>query len=249
MKVDWGTLERAEGRCDVCVNICCMRAYVCANQSALRKYMYKLHQSNRVLLKCTKAVECGWQLNACTYSIPGTLFRSYLSMRLIWAGSRDSSSNSNSDEEGAVPPTKKPCVNTHDRLRKQLIPYKKQHQDVPENVGKVKYMARIWCRLWCCILQTVRDIWKVAWTNRWSMDNKAFHQLEESCRNDESSCKKRWKLIKLQLKELASNDMLKTMFPDLSKLATIYLSILIATASVDRSFSQMKLIKTYVITK
>ena len=51
--------------------------------------------------------------------------------------------------------------------------------------------------------------------------------------------------MKLQLKALASNHMLKTIqFPNLSKLVTICLSILVAMASVERSFSQMKLIKT-----
>ena len=52
--------------------------------------------------------------------------------------------------------------------------------------------------------------------------------------------------MKLQLKEFASNDMLKTLFPNLSKLATISLSICVVTASVERSFSQMKLIKTHL---
>ena len=50
--------------------------------------------------------------------------------------------------------------------------------------------------------------------------------------------------MKLQLKELATNDMLKSMFPNLNTLATISLSIPVATASVERSYSQMKLIKT-----
>ena len=39
--------------------------------------------------------------------------------------------------------------------------------------------------------------------------------------------------MKLQLKELATNEMLKSMFPNLSTLATISLSIPIATASVE----------------
>ena len=50
--------------------------------------------------------------------------------------------------------------------------------------------------------------------------------------------------MKAQLKELASNDMIKTLFPNLSKIGAICLSIPVITASVQRSFSQMKLIKT-----
>ena len=50
--------------------------------------------------------------------------------------------------------------------------------------------------------------------------------------------------MKAQLKELTSNDMIKTVFPNLSKIGAICLSILVTTASVERSFSQMKLIKT-----
>ena len=49
--------------------------------------------------------------------------------------------------------------------------------------------------------------------------------------------------LQLQLKELVSNDMVKTLFPNLSKIATICLSISVATASVERN--QMKLIKTH----
>ncbi|ORU94137.1 MAG: hypothetical protein A6F71_09170 [Cycloclasticus sp. symbiont of Poecilosclerida sp. M] len=47
-----------------------------------------------------------------------------------------------------------------------------------------------------------------------------------------------------QLKELVSNDMLKAMFPNVHKIASIGLTIPVSTASVERSFSQMKLIKT-----
>ena len=50
--------------------------------------------------------------------------------------------------------------------------------------------------------------------------------------------------MKLQLKDLVANKMLKTMFPNLSKLAAISLSIPVVTASVERTFSQMRLIKT-----
>ena len=50
--------------------------------------------------------------------------------------------------------------------------------------------------------------------------------------------------MKAQLKELASNDMIKTLFSNLSKIGAICLSIPVTTASVERSFSQMKLIKT-----
>ena len=47
-----------------------------------------------------------------------------------------------------------------------------------------------------------------------------------------------------QLKELVSNDMLKAMFPNLNKIASIGLTIPVSTTSVERSFSQMKMIKT-----
>ena len=47
-----------------------------------------------------------------------------------------------------------------------------------------------------------------------------------------------------QLKELVSNDVLKEMFPNLNKIASIGLTIPVSTASVERSFSQMKMIKT-----
>ena len=50
--------------------------------------------------------------------------------------------------------------------------------------------------------------------------------------------------MKLQLKELVCNDMMRTLFPNLYKIGTISLSIPVSTASVERSISQMKLIKT-----
>ena len=47
-----------------------------------------------------------------------------------------------------------------------------------------------------------------------------------------------------QLKELATSDMLQIMYPGLNTLAKICMTIPVGTASVERSFSQMKLIKT-----
>ena len=52
--------------------------------------------------------------------------------------------------------------------------------------------------------------------------------------------------MKIQLRELVSNEVMKTLFPNLSKLASISLSIPVTTASVERSFSQMNLIKTHL---
>ena len=50
--------------------------------------------------------------------------------------------------------------------------------------------------------------------------------------------------MKSPLKELVCSDVMRTLFPNLCKIATISLSIPVSTASVQRSFSQMKLIKT-----
>ena len=50
--------------------------------------------------------------------------------------------------------------------------------------------------------------------------------------------------MKVQLKELTMNSMLIAMFPNLSIIANICLSIPVGTASVERSFSQIKMIKT-----
>ena len=58
------------------------------------------------------------------------------------------------------------------------------------------------------------------------------------------SSKKRDSDTKTQLKELTSHEMLVTMFPNLSALANICMSLPVSTASVERSFSQMKMIKT-----
>ena len=50
--------------------------------------------------------------------------------------------------------------------------------------------------------------------------------------------------LKTQLQELSTNDTLISLLPNLHKLACCCLSLPIGTASVERSFSQMKLIKT-----
>ena len=47
-----------------------------------------------------------------------------------------------------------------------------------------------------------------------------------------------------QLNNLLTNDMLKTMFPNLHILANVCMTLPVGTASVERSFSQMKMIKT-----
>jgi len=47
-----------------------------------------------------------------------------------------------------------------------------------------------------------------------------------------------------QLNNLVTTDMLKTMFPHLNTLANVCITIPVGTASVERSFSQMKMIKT-----
>ena len=46
------------------------------------------------------------------------------------------------------------------------------------------------------------------------------------------------------LKELATSSLLVEMFPHLSDLAKVFLSIPVGTASVERSFSQKKMVKT-----
>ena len=49
---------------------------------------------------------------------------------------------------------------------------------------------------------------------------------------------------KEQLKELSTNSMMQTMFPNLSNLANVYLTIPVGTASVEHSFSHMKMVKS-----
>ncbi len=67
-----------------------------------------------------------------------------------------------------------------------------------------------------------------------STEWKTYHQLLIKQPKDE---------ISMQLKELLTNDMLIALFPNLHKLATICLSVPISTASAERSFSDIKLIK------
>ena len=50
--------------------------------------------------------------------------------------------------------------------------------------------------------------------------------------------------IKEQLKELSTNSMMRTMFPNFSILANVFLTIPVGTASVERSFSHMKMVKS-----
>ena len=50
--------------------------------------------------------------------------------------------------------------------------------------------------------------------------------------------------IKEQLQELSTNSMMQTMFPNLSILANVCVTILVGTASVERSFSHMKMVKS-----
>ena len=50
--------------------------------------------------------------------------------------------------------------------------------------------------------------------------------------------------INKQLKELSTSSMLEIMCPGLSTLANVCMTIPVGTASVERSFSQMKMIKT-----
>ena len=50
--------------------------------------------------------------------------------------------------------------------------------------------------------------------------------------------------IKEQLKELSTNSMMQTMFPNLRILPNVCLTIPVGTASVERSFSNMKIVKS-----
>ena len=52
--------------------------------------------------------------------------------------------------------------------------------------------------------------------------------------------------IKEQLKELSTNSMMQTMFPNLSIPAKVCLTIPVGTASVECSFSHMKMVKSHL---
>ena len=52
--------------------------------------------------------------------------------------------------------------------------------------------------------------------------------------------------MKVQLKELASNDILKAHFCNLCKVGAICLSLHVTMASVERSISQIKLVKIWL---
>ena len=52
--------------------------------------------------------------------------------------------------------------------------------------------------------------------------------------------------IKEQLKELSTNSMMQTMFPNLSILANVCLTIPVGTASVECSFFDMKMVKSHL---
>ena len=71
-----------------------------------------------------------------------------------------------------------------------------------------------------------------------STEWKTYRQLLRQPKDD----------ISMQLKELLTNGMFVALFPNLHKLATLCLSIPISTASVEQSFSDMKLIIAFVTT-
>ena len=53
-------------------------------------------------------------------------------------------------------------------------------------------------------------------------------------------------MVLYPVKELITNEVLVTMFPNLQNMASIGLTLPVSTAFVERSFSQMKLIKTHL---